>query len=243
MATNTIPSPCPKSNLTRRQALHNAAPAIAAVGALPAVVLAEHASAAVSQSTDTDPGLAKLEAGYKHWQELWAKADALEAFQDAAFDRARARLPEGEPAPEPDPAVAELWRGPSGYALKEARDPPSPVSIPQELLDRYDAFVEEHGRWRDRQPTLDGDPDYEESRAIERRREELWQKSWELRRRLMKIHTSSVRGVMIKLAMAVEAKSLDSIEDAITEENCSYGGEALLPVLAADLRAMTEARS
>jgi hypothetical protein len=144
-----------------------------------------------------------------------------------------------EPVPAPD--VARLWKGPSGL-IEDARDPTSYVSIPQDLLDRFDAFVEEHGRWRDRQPTLHGDPDYEEAKAIERQREALWHKASRLRRKLLNIPTTSPRGLLLKVALATETERFEDFDDRFRRSR--YRGtfdicEDLMPPLLADLRAMT----
>jgi hypothetical protein len=81
MATNTLPSPCPKSNLTRRAALHGAA----SVGALalPAgVALAIEATKLEAAGVD-DPAFAAIVAEYE------AAGEALNNYDGAGGESER----------------------------------------------------------------------------------------------------------------------------------------------------------
>jgi len=145
----------------------------------------------------------------------------------------------------PAPDVAKLWHGPSGL-IEEARDPTSYVKIPQDLLNRYDAYVEEWRSWSDRRPTLVGDPDYAEAKAIERQREALWYKAYRLRLRLLKIRTTSPRGLLLKVALATETERFEDFDKRFrrpryyaTFDIC----EDLMTPLLADLRAMVGAQA
>ena len=104
--------------------------------------------------------------------------------------------------------------------------------------------MEEHHRWRDRQPTLDGDPDYEEAKALERQREALWHKAFRFRRKLLKIPTTSPRGLLIKVALATETERFEDFDKRFRRPGY-YGtfdvSGDLMPPLLADLRAMVAA--
>jgi hypothetical protein len=196
MAANTIPSPCPKTKLTRRRAIQNTV----AVGAL---VLPAGAALATS---DADPGLAAIEAGYARWQGLEAQKDALRERRNDLWDRARAHRPALTPEPDPDD------------------------------FETGTAWVDADAAWCSALPTLRGHPDYEAGRDLDADADELCEQAEELRKEVLAIPTRSPRGLLVKLALAVEARSLDAIEDADSED-WGYAGEDFLPHLAADLRA------
>jgi hypothetical protein len=234
------------NHLTRRAALKRTA--IVGTVALPAggamALALPNDAAAAELPGDVDPGLAAIEAGYREWQELLASADALGEQEDEARGRAGDRVPEADdPEPVPsDPDVAKLWKGPSGL-IDDARDPASYVKIPQDLLDRFDAFQAEWSRWWDRKPRLDrNDPDFRNAVRLERQQKTLWREADRLRHRLLKVPTTSPRGLLIKLALATDTERFEDFDDRFRRSR--YHGtfdicEDLMPPLLADLRAMT----
>lgn len=222
------------TTMNRRRAIQSTA----AVGAL-----ALPAGAAVA-AVPVDAGLVQLEAGYREWQDMLAEADRLEEMEGEYLRRARDRMPEfNEPEPEPQtPKIAKLWEGPSGL-VAAARDPESYVTIPQDILDQFDAFREEWKSWEDRRPRLSrSDPDYRESLRIERRKELLWKRAERLRVRVMKIPTTSPCGLLIKLALATDTPRLEDFDKRFRRSSYydTFGGadaEFFRPLLA-DLRAL-----
>jgi hypothetical protein len=221
----------PVNNLiTRRAALASTA----AVGAL-----ALPAGAAVAAVPgDADPGLAAIEAGYARWQELMAQAAALEPLQDEASERGRALLPPDlDPRPQPPAEIRWLYEVPHAV-LDSALDPTKPVTIPARVRRMVEQYRQDLDRWQARQPKRVTNPDLERAHELEAERHALWAEADEARREVLAIPTTSPRGVLVKLAIALEAKSLDRVEPP-APDNWSWAGEDLLPFLAADLRAMT----
>jgi hypothetical protein len=81
---------------------------------------------------------------------------------------------------------------------------------------------------------------------IEAEREELAEAGREVRQEVLAIPTGSPRGLLIKLAIAIEATSLEDIDERFARPVWystfdSHIAEDLLPVLAADLRAIVGA--
>jgi hypothetical protein len=207
------------------------------------------AAALPTVPSDADPGLAKLERGYKRWQDLRAQRDALEELEADAHARAADRLPEwNELEPVASDTVKRLGKM-LGDTIDQARDPASPVSIPSEMLAEYDDYWAARSRWNAGRPTIpDDDPDYLESKALEAKADALWKKAMRLRGRLLRVPTTSPRGLMIKLALAIEVESLADMEKHLRRPYY-YGvndyelGTELVPALLADLRAMVGAVS
>ena len=200
-------------------------------------------------AASADQHRARFGAGYRRWQDLRAKRDALEDLEDEARGRAWNRAPEvyAGPEPVPDPDVKRLGRMLS-ETIEQARDPTSPVSILQDLLDRYDAYWQERGRWFDRQPKIDtADSDWLEAKRIQAERDALRGKAARLRQRLLRVPTTSPQGLMIKLSLAIEVRSLDEMAKHLKRPRY-YGvddydlGTELVPSLLADFQAMVGAQ-
>jgi hypothetical protein len=94
-------------------------------------------------------------------------------------------------------------------------------------------------RWIDEQPTLVANPDYAEAKAAEREREQLWNEAFSYGLEVLKIPARPPRGLLIKLAIAIEAKRLEHLPAQL--EAWLHDGletEGLLPALLVDLQAM-----
>jgi hypothetical protein len=96
----------------------------------------------------------------------------------------------------------------------------------------YDAALE---AWRESRPPVSG-PAAVEWRRVRREAERTNRTAATLRRKLMKIPTRSPRGVVIKVAVAVSAGSLDDTERMTKELGGDY--RDLLLALLRDLQAM-----
>ena len=134
----------------------------------------------------------------------------------------------------PDDEIAPIGKMMAG-TVDDARDPALPIYIPQDLLDRYDAHREKWSRWWDRRREITR-PFTERAAAIERDRDELYNQREAVRDAVLAIPTTSPRGLLIKLAIAVEAQTLDDIEAALGE--CDYRAHDLLPEIVITVRAM-----
>ena len=249
MPSRTLPNPDNRNTLTRRKALAGTASVACTVSALAVGGAAGMAMPrqACAAELPGDPGLAELEAGYERWHEMLMQAHALEDRANEARGRAWDRVPEVDnPEPVPDPDVAKLWHGPSGL-LDEGREPTSYVTIPQDLLDRYDAFRAEWHRWWDRKPKLDAnDPDFRLAQRLDRQNQAVWKRAERLRRKLLKVPTTSPRGLLLKLALATDTDRLEDF-DRRFRRPYYYGtfdtAADLMPGLLADLRAMVGANA
>jgi hypothetical protein len=230
--SESIRNPDRRNHLTRRAALQSTA----AIGAL-----ALPAGAAVAATApafgDVDSGFAAIEAGYRRWQELRAERDRLEDLAADLDARADAMVkPLIGPHLMPDPGIVDYvprhylpeWQ-PGGKVLEGA---------PQDVIEAAQQYIDWVTDWRDRRDALlDEVPECQQACELSTKAEKLRDDADAVRKDVLAIPTTTLRGIQIKLAIAVEARSLDAIEDA-TPDDFAYGGETLLPVLAADLRAM-----
>jgi hypothetical protein len=164
---------------------------------------------APAELVDADPDLAAIEEGYRNWQELQAEKQCLRDQRDELLDRARAERPAFTPAPSVDD------------------------------FETYRAFLEADREWRRALPDLKGHPDYEASHELDAQAEEHMTEALELRKRVLAIPTNSLRGLLIKLAIAAEAETVERIETVVDELGMELGFpvEDLLAALLADLRA------
>jgi hypothetical protein len=189
------------NHLTRRAALHGAA----AIGAL---ALPAGAAAAAELPGDVDPGLARIEAGYARWQALQAERDRLDQIARELLARANEAIAPMLPPEPPIPPELEPY---GHYHDRMGKKIVWWGTVPRKGTVRKiaDAHYRAETEWRDlRNEPLDGLPDYEKAGEIEAEREELCDDALELRKQVLAIPTRSPRGLLIKLTIAIEARSV-----------------------------------
>jgi hypothetical protein len=88
------------------------------------------------------------------------------------------------------------------------------------------------------------DPDYVAGKRLERQKDALWKKADRLRKRLLRVPTTSPRGLLLKVALATDTTRLDDFDKRFRRP-FYYGtfdctGD-LMPGLLANVRAMVAA--
>jgi len=135
------------------------------------------------------------------------------------------------PKPEPPAEIAWLWTKATHGTIEAARNPATPISIPQHLLDMLDRHGEAHSEWWRNQPTLE-DADLQ---RLEKARERIWDETYAVRQAILDTPSSSPRAMLIEMAVGFDADTLAELPAKI-EEAGDFGAEfaaAILPDLEA----------
>jgi hypothetical protein len=213
------------SAISRRAALRSA-PALGAVALLPA-----GAAVAATVAGDADHGLAAIEAGYARWCALLEERDRLQQRRDDLAARARADRPMLETAPVV-PKKLEPYAFPWGNDYVSI----SMGMVPERLRKLADVYTEAEVDWRKRHPSLEGHPDYEASLDAHADAEDCQEEADKVRDEVLAMPARSPRGILIKMAIGAESRTLDGIEAVLAD--CDWPVDDLFPPLLADLRAM-----
>jgi hypothetical protein len=182
------------------------------------------------------PAFAAIEAGYRRWQAIMAERDRLQELVEELADRAHAELePMFPPKPERAPEIVEWITEEGAYTRGSSA---VPRKLRKKVEAHWSAMIDYRHACND---VVEGHPAIEATCDADAKAEELKGEADRVRLEVLAIPTRTPQGMLIKLAIAAEARSLDDLEQAVTVDTlyqCPWIGEEFLPALLTDLRAM-----